>query len=187
MRGRVILVTTSRRPTERIRALCNDLARSIPGAVRVNRGKMNLDGVAEKALEIAADRVVVVNRWRGGLGKIEFFKVGLGDLTSVFPILYIASVRLQREYTVKIGLVRSLAATTSPRCSSGEMKTAESLANFFNIPFLSKEKPTFKHQALMYFSSNTSRRTQITFIRLPKFIEVGPRIIISHIAWENRK
>ncbi len=183
----MILVTTSRRPTERIRALCNDLARSIPRAVRVNRGKMNLDGITEKALEIAADRVVVVNRWRGGLGKIEFFKAGPGDLTSVFPILYITSVRLQREYDVKIGLVRSLAVNKSPRCSSGEMKTAEALANFFNIPFFPKEKPPLKHQASMYFSSNTARRTQITFMRLPQFIEAGPRIIISRAVWEDRK
>lgn len=183
----MILVTTSRRPSERIRALCNDLARSIPGAVRVNRGKMNLDGITEKALEIAADRVVVVNRWRGGLGKIDFFKAGSGDLTSVFPILYIASVKLQREYNVKIGLVRSLAVTTSPRCSPGEMKTAESLANFFNIPFLPKGKLPLKHQASMYFSSNTSRRSQITFMRLPKFIEAGPRLIISRAVWDDRK
>ena len=183
----MILVTTSRRPTGRIRTLCNDLARSIPGAVRINRGKMNLEGVAEKALEIDADRVVVVNRWRGGAGKIEFFKAGSEGLTPVFPILYIASIRLQRELNVRIGPVRSLAVTMLPECSPEVMKTAESLANFFNIPFLPKEKTPLKHQASMHFSSDASRRTQITFMLLPKFIEAGPRIIISHAVWESRK
>lgn len=183
----MILVTTSRRPTGRIRTLCNDLARSIPEAVRVNRGKMNVDGIAEKALEIEADRVVVVNRWRGGLGKIEFFKAGSEGLTPVFPVLYIASIRLQRELDVKIGRVQSLAATISPEGSPEATKTAESLADFFNIPLLPKEKAPMKHRASMHFSSDASRRTQVTFMLLPKFIEAGPRIIISHAVWESCK
>ncbi len=183
----MILITASRRPTGRLRTLCNDLARSIPGAVRVNRGKMNLDGIAEKALEIGADRVVVVNRWKGGLGKIGFFKAGSEGLTPMFPVLYIASIRLQRELDARIGLVQSLAVTMESEASPEVMKTAESLARFFNIPFLPREKAPLKRQVSMHFSSDASRRTQITFMRLPKFIEAGPRITISRAVWENRK
>ncbi len=181
----MILVTTSRRPTGRTRTLCNDLARSIPRAVRINRGKLNLDGIAEKALEIDADRVVVVNRWKGGPGKIEFFKAGSEGLTPVFPILYVAGIRFQREFNVRIGSVQSLAVTVSPRCSLEATKTAESLANFFSVPFSPKEKGSSKYQASMHFSSDASRRTQITFMLLSKFIEAGPRMIISHTVWEG--
>lgn len=183
----MILITTSRSPTERIRTICNDLARSMPEAVRINRGKMNLDGIAEKALEIEADRVVVVSRWKGGPGRIEFFKAGSEGLAPVFPILYLAGIQLQREFNVRIGPVRSLAATVSPECSPEVMKTVESLADFFNIPFSPKETAPLKYQASMHFSSDASRRAQITFMLLPKFIEVGPRIIMSHAVWENRE
>ena len=58
----MILLTTSRRPTGAIRSLCRDFVNSIPDVVRVNRGKMSLDGIAEKAIEVEADRVVVVDR-----------------------------------------------------------------------------------------------------------------------------
>jgi len=148
---------------------------------------MNIDGIAEKALEIDADQVVVVNRWKGGPGKIEFFKAGSEGLTPVFPILYVVSIRLQREFDVRIGSVQSLAVTMSPECSSEATKTAESLANFFSIPFLPKGKIPLKRRVSMHFSSDASRRTQLTFVLLPKFIEAGPRIIISHAVWESRK
>ncbi|MFQ5836261.1 MAG: Brix domain containing protein, partial [Candidatus Bathyarchaeia archaeon] len=92
------LLTTSRRPTPRIRTFCRDLARSIPNVVRVNRGKLSLDGIAEKALEFNADRVVIVDRWKGGPGKIEFFKIGQEGLVPVPPIMYVASIKLQREF-----------------------------------------------------------------------------------------
>ena len=70
----MILLTTSRRPTGRMRAFCRDLANSIPDVVRVNRGKMSQDGVAEKAIELEANRVILVDRWHGGPGKINLFQ-----------------------------------------------------------------------------------------------------------------
>jgi len=67
-----ILLTTSRRPTNRIRSFCHDFASCLPNIVRINRGKLNLDGIVEKTLEINADRVVIIDRWKGGLGKFSF-------------------------------------------------------------------------------------------------------------------
>jgi len=64
-----ILLTTSRNPTPKIRTFCNDITRVIPSIVRVNRGKMSMDEVAEKALEYGADQFVVVDRWQGGPAK----------------------------------------------------------------------------------------------------------------------
>jgi rRNA maturation protein Rpf1 len=148
---------------------------------------MNLNGIAEKALEIEADRVIVVSRWKGGLGKFEFFKAGSEGLAPVFPILCAAGIQLQREFNVRIGPVRSLAATVSSECSPEVMKTAESLADFFNLPFLQKETVPLKYRASMHFSSDALCRAQITFMLLPKFIEVGPRIIISHAVWDDRE
>ena len=74
----MILLTTSRRPTGRIRTFCRDLSNSIPDVVRVNRGKMSLDGVAEKAIEVEADHIIVVDRWHGGPGKINLFQLSTG-------------------------------------------------------------------------------------------------------------
>jgi len=92
----VIIITTSRRPTRRIRTFCNDLARCIPNSMRINRGKLSREGLAEKAYELEADRVIIVDRWKGGPGKIELFNVREA-LVGVPPLIYIRGIKLQRE------------------------------------------------------------------------------------------
>ena len=58
----MILLTTSRRPTKRIRTFCHDFVLSVPNIIRINRGKLNLDGITEKAVELNANRIVVIAR-----------------------------------------------------------------------------------------------------------------------------
>jgi len=183
----VILLTTSRRPTRRIRTLCHDLARSIPNVVRINRGKLSLDGIAEKALELNADRVIVVDRWKGGPGKIELFRVEPAGLTPVIPLMYVAGIRLQREFEAKTKAVRSLAVTTAPENPPEITKIAENLSNFLNFPLSSIDEAASKYQASMHVLRNASGRIQITFMLLPQMVEIGPRITISRVVWENQK
>jgi hypothetical protein len=145
---------------------------------------MNLDGIAEKALELNADRVIVINRWKGGPGKIELFHVGQEGLMPVPPLLYIRGVRLQREFNAKARPFRSLAITVPPNSSNEIVRIAETLANFLNLPFLSAGGTPTKFQALMHISHDVSHFAQITFLLLPEAVEVGPRLILSHVIWE---
>ncbi len=180
----MILLTTSRRPTRRIRTLCQDFARSIPNLVRINRGKLNLDGIAEKALELRADRVIVVDRWKGGPGKIKLFLIEQKGLTLVPPLMYVAGVRLRREFEAKTKPLRSVAITTMPEKFPEAKKIAEHLSNFLNFPMSSINGAASKYQASMHVSLNNLGRTKITFMLLPQMIEIGPRITLSHVVWE---
>lgn len=186
-RKSVILITTSRRPTRGIRTLCHDLARCVPKAFRVNRGKMSLDGVGEKAIELNADRVIIVNRWKGGPGKIELFQVGSEGLNPVPPLLYVAGVRLQREFKTRTRPIRSVAVTITPEVSPEIVKIAESLANFLKVPLSSVGEAASRYQASMRLSLNDTGHIQITFLLFPGAIEVGPRITLSHALWEKRE
>jgi len=183
----VILLTTSRRPTSRMRTLCHDLARSIPNVVRINRGKLSLDGIAERALELNADRVIVVDRWKGGPGKIKLFQVEPAGLTPISPLMYVTGIRLQREFEAWTKAVRSLAVTTAPENPPEITKIAQDLSNFLNFPMLSIGEAASKYQASMHVSHNASGRSQITFMLLPQMVETGPRITISRAVWENQK
>jgi len=183
---RVILLTTSRRPTRRIRTFCRDLARSIPNVVRINRGKLNLDGICERALEFNADRVVIVDRWRGGPGKIEFFQTGTEGLIPASPPMCIADIRLQREFEgTKAKPIQSLTITTPIEKNPQVTNIAEFLSNFLNIPMSSMDEAVLSYSATMHISLNASRRTQITFMLLPETVEVGPCVILSHVVWET--
>ena len=180
----MILLTTSRRPTRRIRTLCHDFAHSVPNIVRINRGKLNLDGIAERVVELNADRIVIIDRWKGGPGKIKLFRMEPTSLFSVPPLMYVAGVRLRREFDAKTKHVRSLVVTTERENPPETVRIAERLSDFFNLSMLSIDEAAAKYQASMHVSLDGSRRTQITFMFLPQMVEIGPRISISKLVWE---
>jgi rRNA maturation protein Rpf1 len=145
-----------------------------------------MDGVAEKALECDADRVIIVDRGQGGPSKIELFQIGESGLISVFPIFSFFSIQLQREFEPKrLKPIRSIAITIPSKGNEEIIRVANSLSQFFNIPiFSANEKPSM-YMAKMPISYDSSGRIQITFNA--QNIETGPRITLSGILWKKSK
>ena len=179
----MILLTTSRRPTGRIRTFCRDLANTIPDIVRVNRGKMSLDGVAEKAIEFEAEKVVVVDRWCGGPGRINLFKLSNG-LEPVSPIMMIKNIRLRREFENIKKRGCSSAITFEPENSKPLEKTAVELSQFFGLPLVSLDYAPKKHYVTMHLSFNRASSLQMSFLRLQRIVEIGPRVTLSKLIWD---
>jgi rRNA maturation protein Rpf1 len=153
--------------------------------VRINRGQLNLDGIAERALELKANRVIVVDRWKGGPGKIKLFRVEPAGLTPVPPLMYIAGIKLQREFETETKPIRSLVATTAQEKNPEITKVTENLSHFLNFPLSPIDKAISDYKASMHVSRNASGRIQITFMLLPQMVEIGPQISISRVVWEN--
>jgi len=185
----VIIITTSRRPTRRIRTFCNDLARCIPNSIRINRGKLSREGLAEKAYELEANRVMIVDRWKGGPGKIELFNVK-ESLIGVPPLIYIRGIKLQREMGFpKFRPLQSLAITATYASRDEEIpKLADALSSFLKVPTAkSNELLERRYHALMAIFRDAMERIRITFFKLPENREIGPRITVSHLIWSLEK
>jgi rRNA maturation protein Rpf1 len=181
----LILLTTSRRPTGRMRTFCRDLACSIPGVVRVNRGKMSLDGVAEKAIELEADRIIIVDRWHGGPGKINLFRLSSTGLESVPPLMLMSGIRLRRELEEGAKRVCSSVITVKPETSPELKRIAGRLSKYFCLPILSLDEAADAYRASMHFSFDSSQRIQITFLLLSRMVEIGPKVTLSKLIWEE--
>src|SRR3990170_2637259 len=178
-----ILLTTSRNPTPRIRTFCNDLSNAIPSIVRVNRGKMSADETAEKALELHANRVVIVDRGHGGPASIKFLQIGESGLVSVPPVLHVSGIRLRREFgVVKVKPAVSLVVLAS-ETSVRVLTIAESLSKFFVIPIALVNEAVKIGPTSMAMSLDESNRIVMTFMVEPNHVEVGPRIIVSGAKW----
>lgn len=176
-----ILLTTSRNPTPRIRTFCNELSRMIPGIVRVNRGKMSADEVAEKALECEADRIVIVDRRHGGPGDIKLFKIGETGLVSTPPVIHVAGIRLQRDF----GSSRSRSAGYIVVVSDdkGEsLRLSDAVSVFFNLPIRPMQSFLEETATQMYVSKDKAGRVAMTFMS-GLHREVGPRIVVSGLEW----
>ena len=145
---------------------------------------MSLDEVAERAIELEADRVVMVDRWRGGPGKINLFQMSSTGLTSVPPLMLVSRIRLRREFEEVTRRSRSSVITMKPEDSDELERIADRLSQYFGLPVLSVDEAVKRHPASMHFSFDSSRRLQITFMRLQRMVEIGPRVTLSKLVWE---
>jgi len=156
--------------------------------VRINRGKLSLDGVAEKALELGARKVIIVARWEGGSGKIEFFRISEKGLYAVSPLIYVKAVKMSRDFGENVPRgkrIKSVAIAASRRASLEVKGLENALSEFFGIPILSlKEIHNRKFDVAMQILKDSSNRMIITFKLVPELVEVGPQIKVSHLVWE---
>lgn len=158
----------------------------LPNTVRINRGKLSLGGITEKALELNADKVVVVDRWKGGPGKMQFFEANFEGLSLIPPLIYLRGVKLQREFSwAKLGRrrIKSLALLAS-QSASREIRNLEMvLSQFFSIPLISCMEAERGYDALMQIIPEQQGFLAVTFKHVSG-IEFGPRMSISHLVWE---
>jgi rRNA maturation protein Rpf1 len=181
----LILISTSRRPTSRIRRFSHDLNRLIAKSIYINRGKLNMIGIIERARTIDADRVILVERWKGEVGRLRFYYVSLNAFTATPPLLIIRSVKTQYELGQKtriepnIGLVIPKLASLN----SNEEKLLQFLSHFLQIPlYIEKTVKTMCSTALS-LNSLPNGDLKLIVTSPPLCNEVGPRITIRKVVW----
>jgi len=132
---------------------------------------------------------MIVDRWKGGPGKIELFNVK-ESLIGVPPLIYIRGIKLQREMGFpKFRPLRSLAITATYASRDEEIpKLADALSSFLKVPTAkSNELLERRYHALMAIFRDAMERIRITFFKLPENREIGPRITVSHLIWSLEK
>jgi len=191
-----ILITTSRRPTRRTRSLCNDLVKVIPGAIKVNRGKMSIKDVTAKTLELNANAAIIISVYRGNPGKIWFLQVTEHSYGWVPPDILLAGVKLQREFGYfKVPPFRKLAITVAEEAENQLKKLAKTLSDILKVPLIYVktnynellEQQTKDFDVLLYISDDPQFKAAITFIQTIDGNEVGPRIHIKKVFWQIKR
>ncbi|MEM4521422.1 MAG: hypothetical protein QXF23_06855, partial [Candidatus Bathyarchaeia archaeon] len=61
---------------------------------------MSLIEVAEKAAQMGSDRFIIVDRWKGGPGRIRLFRITDEGFEESPPRLYRSGVKLRREFNI---------------------------------------------------------------------------------------
>ncbi len=79
-----MLISTSRKPSQKTRKFCKTLARTTD-STSVNRGKMNMRELLLKALELDEINLAIVNEIKGNPSKITFYS-NKGDVLLVLLI-----------------------------------------------------------------------------------------------------
>jgi len=179
----VILITTCRRPTERIRSFANELSHSIPKCRRINRGKLSLEALAERCFELRCDKALILQRWMGGPGRIQLLKLRDSNLSQIPPLIYLAEAKLRREYGT-VGRFKAEAVTVQAKASSELLQLAESLSNFLELPLVTSPCGGPYRVALQVLE-HSKWKAKIVLGSPPSIREIGPSLTIKNLSWEN--
>jgi len=146
---------------------------------------MSLCEVAERACQLGAQKIVIIDRWQGGHGRIQLFKTDGEVMTKILPTTYIFGIMLQRELGAKR---RRTHCVFIDRTDGGgqEIKALkENLSDFFCMPVIDPNNASAQYDATMRISMHSSNRLMMSFYTVPDGIEIGPRITVSQVAWED--
>jgi rRNA maturation protein Rpf1 len=175
----MILITSSRRPTQLVRTLCNDLSRTIPNSVRVNRGKMSLGQLAMEASSHKADRVIIVEREKGLPSKILLFSIEEEKLVHFNPVIYIKGVKTQDQIGRKSRYLSGVALTISLEEGNIILKLANALSQFLRLKLVQNPIELQKFEASLHVSES-----KIAVTSPPKMNEIGPVLFLKKVMWQ---
>jgi len=175
----MILITSSRRPTQLVRRLCNDLNRTIPNSVRVNRGKMSLREIAIEASSQEADRVIIVERETGVPSKILLFTIEKEELVHFNPVINIQGVKTQDQIGHKSRYLRGVALTVSSEEEYDLLKLASALSSFLRIKLIHNMVELQKYEASLHVS-----KAKVAMTSPPKRNEIGPVLFLKKVVWQ---
>lgn len=179
----MILICTSRRPTSRIRRFSHDLNRILAKSVYINRGKLNMSGVIESARNINADKVILIERWKGDVGRLRFYYVSSNTFTDTPPLLIIRSVKTQSELGRKKRIGPNIGLVRSKNLNSNNEKLLHFLSHFLQIPLHIEETIKTEYATALSLSSLPEGDLRLTVTSPPLISEVGPRITIRKVVW----
>ena len=169
-----------------MRSLCHDLERVLPNTVHINRGKLSVSEIIEKALEKEAERIIIVERWKGGPGRIRFHQTAY-EATSPLPLLILGGVKTQIDFGGRRRLSRNLVLAVTDNPSKETAALAQFLSTFLKVPLLKEGALEGRFKAVLRLSTIHDGETQIQFFSLPTLKEVGPKLMVSRTVWEKAR
>ncbi|WP_243670675.1 ribosomal biogenesis protein [Vulcanisaeta sp. JCM 16161] len=98
----LVVLTSSRDASIRMRQFLNELELVIPNAIKVNRGKSSIVEIAGKALSLGANKILYVGSRGGNPGFIRFLRVREGIIEVMPYLIRIFGVKLLMDMPVSI-------------------------------------------------------------------------------------
>ncbi len=179
----MILITTTRRPSQRTRSFVRDLYHVIPNAIRRNRGKSSLEDLNRIALKLGAERVLIVGTKKGNPSSLYFFEPAPLTIKPI-SLIRLKGVTLRREMT------RRRAPPSKELCVSYQSEFLSKLAEVLLISLKAKKLVSSPLDGLKGFneecdiflyliSEREDLPSTVSFFKAVPLIEIGPRIRVG--------
>ncbi|MFH0847903.1 MAG: hypothetical protein V1857_00170 [archaeon] len=175
----MILITTSKEPTQRINSFVRDLNHSIPNTRTLRRGKTSTREMPKQVSAEQCDRLIVVHRWHGGPGRLEFYKLNEKGLVTHYPIILLRGVKLRREYGVK-GRFTAQGIT----CENNQtiFRLGAALSEFLDLP----QTKEHNFEVSLHMSCSNDDTIRISIADPNNGAEFGPSMSVDRLIWPDK-
>jgi len=180
----MILITTSRRPTPKMRTLCNDLARVLSNTIRLNRGKLSLQELKEHAISCGSDSIIVVERRKGGPGLLRFYRHSHRGVWQNPLTASLVGVTTQKDISRRTRL-RCEAVTVTEGLNGLLDDVAAALSRFLRVPLLSATGSS-PHGASLNVSPHSKYVATLSFSAFSKGPDTGPTLVVRRAIIARR-
>ena len=176
----MILLTTSRRPTKRVRTFIKELERVIPNSLKKPRGKASLRSLREYMILNGFDKLMIVDNHKGNPRRIHFYKLEEGMLRRV-ALIYLKSTSMQIN-SKELFVASKLSLELDESCFHEE--EARKLLNFLR-EFLQEEVLVNKREGgeLILKVSRINRDFFIYFLDPIAKRVIRPNLRVEKIVW----
>jgi rRNA maturation protein Rpf1 len=178
----VIGLTTGRQTSQGLNSLLKELSYAIPRATVVRRGKSSLEDLGRRFCDEELDYGVLLQRWHGGPGRIDFLRVEAKGLTPVAPSVLLRAVKLRREYKHQGNHVAQ-AISCDARVSQTTRRFAQQLSVILDLP-QSTIPADFGVKSSFHLSEFRDGSILLTMTSPPGQEDVGPRLLVSRLIWD---
>jgi len=178
-----LLITTSRKTSNRVRSFVRDLSTVLPGTDRFNRGGMGLSQLAARVGQSGAKAALVVSMWKGNPGILRFMSSSGEELVTI----KVESAKLRREVsqTKKNRIIGTAGIFIGSESSNKTRELGEILASFLDIEIFEVTTPedvqVEDNLSLIWLEDQPSGKILWTHYNSTDRIEIGPRIRVSSI------
>jgi rRNA maturation protein Rpf1 len=177
----VIAITTGRQTSQRLNTLLKELAYTVPNSKIVRRGKSSKEQLAARLFESGFSRVVMLHRWHGGPGRIDFYDIKSNGLNRIFPSIVLRGVRLRREFQ-RGGSHLAQAIKCDSEASAETQRFAARLGTILELPLMSVKEYS-REKGVIQVADGSADSVHIVVAAPHSGIEVGPRLTVSKLVW----
>jgi rRNA maturation protein Rpf1 len=178
-----LLITTSRKTSNRVRSFVRDLWTVLPTTIRFNRGGMGLAELAARVGQSGSTAALVVSMWKGNPSLLVFINSeGLEVVT-----IKIESAKLRREVnpTKTTRINGTICVAIKSGSSQKTRNLGEILASFLSIELLETDNPeevqTLEGWSIIWLEDLSSGKILWTHYHSTNNIEIGPRIRVKSV------
>lgn len=174
-----LLITTSRRTSNRVRTFIRDLCTVIPDLERFNRGSMSLSELVSRIKQSSAIGALIISMYRGNPGTMQLLSPDGTEIIQVKMESALLRREVQPNKETRIKSIRKI--YVQKECSEETMLFTSMIADIvglspISIPSVTDFETGSDNESYMWFQDFSDGKTLWTHYNSVTMTEIGPRV-----------